>query len=302
MSDVSGLNSRFGIADQLVFNEIPGGLIVAEITNKLAAARIALQGAHVLTWAPKGHKPVIWLSEAAKFAPGKSIRGGAPVCWPWFGAHPEQSSFPAHGYARTVPWEIIDARALGNGATSIALRLKESDATRAFWPHATPIECHITVGTDLEIELITRNQGSAPVTVGEALHTYFAVSDIREVQILGLADCTYFDKVDNGARKKQAGAVSFSGETDRVYLNTAADCLIVDPTLRRRIRIAKRGSQSTVVWNPWVEKAEKMGDLGQNGYLKMVCVESANALDNVVSLPAGQEHRLWVSYSVEPQS
>ncbi|OGT18653.1 MAG: hypothetical protein A2V90_02385, partial [Gammaproteobacteria bacterium RBG_16_57_12] len=281
MSDLSALNTRLGIAGQLVFEEAPAGFAVAKISNRHASARIALQGAHVMSWNPGHHQGVIWLSGDASFAPGKSIRGGVPVCWPWFGAHVTEPGFPAHGFARTVSWEITDTKSLDDGATFLALRLTGTDATRRQWPHTTPLECHITVGATLEIELITRNQGSTPVTIGEALHTYFTVGDIREAQILGLENGLYVDKVDNGQRKRQTGAVEFTGETDRVYLDTMADCLIVDPVLNRRIRITKRGSQSTVVWTPWAEKAVKMGDMGENGYLKMVCVESANALDNV---------------------
>ena len=168
------------------------------------------------------------------------------------------------------------------------------------WSHTSTLECHITVGATLEIDLVTRNTSAAPISIGQALHTYFEVSDIREVAISGLEGCPYIDKVDGGSRKQQIGAVTFNGETDRIYLHSTADCVIQDSGQRRRIRISKRGSHSTVVWNPWIEKAAKMGDLGDDGYLRMVCVESANAADDVVIIPAGGEHRLWVSYAVEP--
>jgi D-hexose-6-phosphate mutarotase len=151
----------------------------------------------------------------------------------------------------------------------------------------------------LEIELITRNTGVTPITVSEALHTYFQVGDVREIAVNGLDGCEYLDKVDGYKRKQQAGPVTFSGELDRVYLDTVTDCLIDDPGLNRRIRITKRGSRSTVVWNPWSEKAAKMGDLGGDGFLKMVCVESANAADNLVTISSGEEHRLGVIYRLE---
>jgi glucose-6-phosphate 1-epimerase len=299
MADLSALNARHGIAAQLVFKEGPGGLAVAEVINSQATATIALQGAHVMTWTPRGHKPVIWLSRAAKFAPGKSIRGGVPVCWPWFGPHATQSAFPGHGFARTVPWEVTETRALDSGATRLVFRLVPTEATRAQWPHATPVECHIVVGATLDIELVTRNSEAAPVTIGDALHTYFEVSDIRQVTIDGLDGCPYLDKVDGGKRKQQAGAVKIGAEVDRIYLESTVDCLINDPGWQRRIRVAKRGSRSTVVWNPWIEKAAKMGDFGDNGYLNMVCVESTNAAEDVVTIVPGGEHRLAVRYSVE---
>ncbi len=294
--DLAQLNDTYGIAHQLRFASGPAGLVLAQVANSHATATIALQGAHVMTWAP-----VIWLSPVAKLAPGKSIRGGVPICWPWFGPHASDPKLPGHGFARTVPWAVIATRALRDGRTQLVLRLTESDATRAQWPHATPVEAHITVGAALEIELVTHNAGSVPVTVGDALHTYFAVSDVRRVAVHGLGGCTYLDKVDGGQRKQQRGAVTIGSEVDRIYFDAGADCLIDDPGLNRRIRIAKRGSHSTVVWNPWVEKAAKMGDFGPGGYLNMLCVESANAADDVVSIAPGGTHRLAVRYRVEPR-
>ena len=298
MTDIQRLNQQFGIKDQLTFTADAQGMGYAEVKNAQAEARIALQGAHLLTWQPRGQQPVIWLSEAAKFAPGKSVRGGVPVCWPWFGAHPTQASFSAHGYARMVPWEVIASKATEDG-TVIVFRLVENDATRAQWPHATPVELHLTIGKTLECELITRNDDDKAVTIGQALHTYFTVSDIRNVKVEGLDGLEYIDKVGPSTVRKQTGAVDFTMETDRIYLESVRDCVIVDPGLQRNIRIAKRGSRSSVVWNPWIEKANKMGDLGDNGYLHMLCVESTNAADDVVNLAPGAEHRLWVRYSVE---
>lgn len=294
------LNSKFGIKDQVVFKVGTGGLTMVEVSNARASATIALQGAHLLSWAPKGQQPVIWLSTAAKFAPGKSVRGGIPICWPWFGPHESEKSFPAHGYARTVEWDVVSTEALANGATRLLFRFSGNEASAKMWPHATPCDYQITVGTALELELITRNQGVTPVTIGQALHTYFAISDIREVDVDGLNGCPYLDKVDGLKRKQQSGLVTFTGETDRIYLDSTADCIIEDSAMERRICISKRNSASTIVWNPWNEKAEQMGDLGERSYLGMVCVESANAADDVVTIPAGGEHRLYVRYDLEP--
>ncbi len=294
------LNSKFGIKDQVVFKTGAGGLTMVEVSNAKASATIALQGAHLLSWVPKGQPPVIWLSTAAKFAPGKSVRGGIPICWPWFGAHESEASYPAHGYARTVEWDVVSTEALANGATRLLFRFAGNEASAKMWPHATPCDYQITIGTALELELITRNQESTPVTIGQALHTYFAISDIREVDVDGLNGCPYLDKVDGLTRKQQSGIVTFSGETDRIYLDSTADCIIEDSAMERRICISKRNSASTIVWNPWNEKAEQMGDLGERSYLGMVCVESANAADDVVTIPAGGEHRLYVRYDLEP--
>lgn len=299
MNSSEELNRRFGLNRELVFDTGAGGLTVARISNDRASATIALQGAHVLAWQPRGAEPVIWLSPEAKYAPGKSVRGGVPVCWPWFGAHATESAFPAHGFARAVPWSVVATERLPDGSTRIAFRLEPNDATRAQWPHATPVEAVVTVGQTLEVALVTRNEGASAVTIGEALHTYFAISDIRQVSVTGLDGRLYLDKVKNFARERQSGPFRFTGETDRIYLETDRECAIEDPGLHRRIRISATGSRSTVVWNPWVEKAEKMGDFGKDGWTRMVCVETANAADDVITIPAGGEHRLVVRYSVE---
>ncbi len=297
--DYSALNARFGLLGQVTFKPGPGGMPAAYVTNPQGRAIILLQGAHLIDWTPIGSEPVIWLSEDAKFASGKSVRGGVPVCWPWFGPHPAEAGFPAHGFARTVDWEVIATRALPDGETWLAFRLKPTAATRAQWPHACEAVLQVVVGRRLDMDLATRNTGRTAITVGDALHTYFRVGDVSRIKIHGLEDASYIDKVDGGARKKQTGPVTISGEVDRIYVDTTADCVIEDPVLQRRIRISKQNSHSTVVWNPWIEKANKMGDLGLDGYLNMICVESANAADDVVTIPPKGEHHLWVRYEVE---
>ena len=301
MPNINELNERFAIDNQLEFTLLGANFPVADISNQYATARIALQGAQVMTWAPRNEEPVIWLSTVAKLAPGKSIRGGVPICWPWFGPHQSETGFPGHGYARTVPWQVLESKQLEDNRTQLVFRLQESEATRRYWPHNTPVECRITVGNTLEIELATRNQSQAAITLSEALHTYFMVGDIGEVRVLGLEEYNYLDKVEGMALKTQHGAIRIDNEVDRVYLNTTGECIIEDGALGRRIHIRKQGSASTVVWNPWIEKAAQMGDLGENGYRHMLCVESGNAADNRITLDPGKTHRLLVSYAVERQ-
>ena len=320
MDTAQQLNTRFGIDGHLSFREdapIKGtppdtrpagglgaasGLVVAEISNSQASASLCLQGAHLMEWKPNSQTvPVIWLSRDAKLAAGKSIRGGVPVCWPWFGAHSSEAGFPGHGFARTVPWQVIESGVEPDGATRLTLRLVQSDKTRAQWPHDSTLDLTVVVGETLRMELSTENTGAADFIIGEALHTYFHIGDIGEVRVTGLEGCDYWDKVGGSVLKRQHGAICFSGETDRVYIDTAAECVIEDGKLGRRIRIAKSGSLATVVWTPWTEKAGKMGDLGQpEGWREMVCVESANAFDNVVTVAAGTRHTLIVEYRTEP--
>lgn len=299
MDTVETLNDRFAIPGQLRFQPLGDGLVAADITNAQASATLCLQGGHLLSWQPVSTpEPVIWMSSAAKFAPKQPIRGGIPVCWPWFGAHGSDATFPTHGFARTQPWHVTGTRALEDDSTEIALTLQQSDATRALWPHPSQLDMLLNIGTSLKIALITRNMGESDFVIREALHTYFHVSDIAQVQVLGLEDGAYMDKAAGGTRGQQARAVSFSGEVDRVYVGTSSACVIEDPGLHRRIRIAKLGSQSTVVWNPWQARADQMGDLGADGWKGFVCVESGNALENAVTVKAGGSHTLAVEYSV----
>ncbi len=296
---LNALNQSFAIEGHLKFIEVDGGLVFAEINNTHATASIALQGAHIATYQPKGEEPVIWLSKLAKFIPGKSIRGGVPVCWPWFGAHATDSKLPGHGYARTVMWEVLETKALADGSTFLRFGLIENDTTRAQWPHACNVQFEATVGKTLRVELVTKNTGKTAFQLGEALHTYFHISDVGNMTIRGLEGCEYIDKVGETTRRTQQGGIVIESEVDRVYVNTTADCVIEDKGLKRAIRISKQGSKSAVVWNPWTEKADKMGDFGPQGHRGMVCVESGNAMENVVTVAAGETHRLVAVYSVE---
>ncbi|MDQ6996389.1 MAG: D-hexose-6-phosphate mutarotase [Mariprofundus sp.] len=294
----STLNDAFGIAGQLAFRDAGDGFIVIDINNSHCSASIAVQGAHLMTWNPKGQQPVIWMSPVAKLAHGKSIRGGVPICWPWFGAHATQSSFSGHGFARTVAWDVITTAELEDGSTSINFRV--ADVKKDQWPHQAPAEMRMIIGATLEMELVTHNQGEETITVGDALHTYFSVGDARKLAIRGLDGCDYLDKVGTPAHRSQQGDVTIGSEVDRIYFDQGQDVVIDDPVLGRAIRVEKRNSHSTIVWNPWIEKCKSMGDFGSDdGYLGMVCVESANAADDVVQLAAGESHSLWVRYSIE---
>jgi len=290
-TDISALNTQFGITDQVTFIEGQGGLITIEINNAECSASIVLQGAHLTHWTPRNQKPVIWLSPAVDVAPNKAIRGGIPICWPWFGPHPTNADFPSHGIARTGHWEVIATTALTD-KTQVSLRLIKDPNKNELWPYPTTLECHFTLGRELEIDLVSSNTGSEAIRIGQALHTYFNIGDIHNISVIGLEDCFYLDKVDGGKRKQQQGPVKVSAETDRIYTDTDADCLINDPEYQRQIRIEKRGSLSTVVWNPWVEKSTAMADMGGNAYINMLCVESANAVDDVRTLQPGDVHHL----------
>lgn len=269
-----------------------------EIDNPLAIATVSLQGGQLLGWRPKNQaEPVLWLPDPPSLIPGKAIRGGMPVCWPWFGPHPDRPDFPAHGYARILPWELTAAAMREDGATLLTLRLPQCEQARTLGLQDVALSLRLVVGEVLEAELISENLGDTDCTIGEALHTYFRVGEVAACSVLGLEDCLYVDQA-TGARHRQAGAVRCEGETDRVYLHTEAVCTLVDPVLDRRIVVEKSGSHATVVWNPGADKAAKLGNLGSDGWRRMLCVESANVLDRVVALPPAGRHALSVRYRV----
>ncbi|HSO45586.1 MAG TPA: D-hexose-6-phosphate mutarotase, partial [Rhodoferax sp.] len=281
--NIDTLNHRFGLAGALHFVNGSGDLPVAEIQTPLASARVALQGAHLLAWQPAGSAPVIWLSQAAVFAPGQPVRGGVPVCWPWFGA---REGLPMHGFARTRPWQVRAASLDATGQVVLQLGLQDDADTRALWDFDFDLEMVVTVGATLSMALITRNTGNQPFTITDALHTYFCVADIQQTTVQGLDGCDYLDKVQNFARARQTGAVEFTGETDRIYVDTTADCVIEDRAQQRSIRVSKSGSSSTVVWNPWRDKV--FADMAAGEYQQMLCVETCNAGPDQVTLAPGQ--------------
>ncbi|MHB1654928.1 MAG: D-hexose-6-phosphate mutarotase [Burkholderiales bacterium] len=293
--DIENLNRQFGIAQVLNFAGV-NGLPVIEIATAAATARIAIQGGQLLEWQPAGQQPVIWVSRAAVYQAGKGVRGGVPVCWPWFGAG--EAGKPAHGFVRTRMWQV---RATGQDGHGVFVRLgiKDDVETHAIWDHAFDLELIVHVGARLSMELITHNTGGETLRITDALHTYFRIGDIGDTEVLGLDQTVYQDKVSGQNSQVQTGPVVFAGETDRIYLDTQADCVIKDERLGRRIRIAKQGSDTTVVWNPWTEKEKTFLDMSAGEYRDMLCVETCNAANDVIVLQPGEKHSLRAELSVE---
>jgi D-hexose-6-phosphate mutarotase len=296
---IDRLNERFGQGDRLRFGAGPGGLALAQIRNPQATATVALQGGQVLGFQPHGVAPVLWVSRAAVYTPGKPIRGGIPICWPWFGPHPSDPAKPNHGFVRGRVWAVRETSDDADGTTRLTLGIGESDETRALWPHAFDLRVEISVGAELEVALIARNTGAEPFVCTGALHSYFGVDAVQTVQIEGLEGRDYLDTANRYRRARQDGPIRIAAETDRIYLDTPDDCLIRDPQLGRTIRVAKSGSRTTVVWNPWVEKARELRDIADDEYVEMVCVETANAADDQIVLMPGAEHRLAARIVVE---
>ncbi len=277
------------------------GLEYLEIDNRHATAKLALQGAHVMHWQPKSTaEPVLWLSSNARYTQGRSIRGGVPVCWPWFGAHPTDSSYCPHGFARVIPWQLKKSERLANGTTRLLLEMTQTEVAKKQLSYAYQFTLLITVGNYLRMEMTTTNLANHPFMIGEAFHTYFNVSDVENAQITGLENVLYSDKVEGYARNVQHGLLQFNGEFDRVYLNSGEDCVIRDYGYDRAIRVAKSGSNTTVIWSPGTEKASQMGDMGTaDEWRKMLCVESANAMGNSVTIFPNETHTMVTEYSLE---
>lgn len=280
------------------------------IRHGQAELLVAQQGAHILSYQLAGQPPLIWLNDEAVFKTGKSIRAGVPVCWPWFGNFPRNpqsvqamrvSNEPptAHGFVRAMDWELGGIEAEGESLT-VEFVLPYPEGGFAGWPHRVDLTLSIRLDEQLHISLTSHNRGAESVSISQALHSYFAVSDVRNVHVEGLDGLGYIDTTDDWNTAAQAGDLVFTGETDRIYLNTPAKLSIVDPTWERRVELTSSGSRSTVIWNPWIERAAVFSDMADDGWQRMLCIETANVMDDVVNLAAGASHTLGVSIGSKP--
>ncbi len=274
------------------------GMPSVRVRTQAASGLVFLQGAHVAEWVPAGEQPVIWMSEKAVYQPGKALRGGIPICFPWFGNHAEHKDYPAHGFARTHEFKYVGARATAEGGAELEFVLEDDDKTFAFFPHAFRATLRVAFGKTLQLAFTVENRGTDALSFEEALHSYFHVADVREAAIVGLSGAPYHDKVRGMAEfVETAPELHLTGETDRVYESSAA-CTIVDSSGKRSLRVEKTHSLNTVVWNPWTERAAQMSDFGADAWPGMVCVESANVAGSRIALAPGESHTLGVSVSV----
>jgi glucose-6-phosphate 1-epimerase len=298
MDDLAQFNSRFAIPRVVKFEAGEGGLTRIAVTGRLAEAHVYLHGAHITHYQPREQQPVLFLSRESQFAPDKPIRGGVPVIFPWFGPRAGDPSAPQHGFARTFPWDVLAVKTSG-GAVGIRLGLRSSDQTLGWLAEDFEVAYTVWVGKTLELSLEVRNRSPGDFQFEEALHTYLNIGDVREASVEGLGGGNYLDKTAAMARKTQpAGPMRIEAETDRIYLNTAETVTVSDPTLRRKISVAKSGSSSTVVWNPWMDKATAMTDFDDDEWAEMLCIETANVADDAIHLPPGQIHTMKATISV----
>jgi glucose-6-phosphate 1-epimerase len=269
-----------------------GGLTRIQVRCATGEAEIYLQGAHVKSWQPVGQQPVLWMSRKSRFEQGAPIRGGVPLCFPWFGVHPEG---PQHGWARIMDWTL--ERVVDDGETvTLTLSLSDSPESRASaWPHAFDARFTVTVGATLGLRLVVTNRSNAEVDFEESFHTYFAVSDVRNASISGLAGLPWVDAT--GAGEQDGAPLRVAGPVTRVYTGATGGSNIADAGLGRTIVVRGENAANVVVWNPWSDQARSMPDFGDDEWAGMVCVETANLGESRVRLAAGATHSFITTIS-----
>jgi glucose-6-phosphate 1-epimerase len=288
--DIQQLNDHLAIPGVLHFEE-HNGLARAIVTSPAASATIYMQGAHLTHWQPTGQQPVLFMSRKSDFAPGKPIRGGVPIAFPWFATDSKQDRYqgkpgPTHGFARIQDWTPTFA-ALAGDDLHITFTLGPSELSREMGFDHFRVAFDLTIGRSLTMRLAVANDAETPLVFEEALHTYFAVADVHEISVTGLEPTSYIDKTDNFKVKPALNApLTFTGFTDRIYANTTATCVIHDTLGKRNITVEKKNSNTTVVFNPWKE----LPDMGPDEWHEMICVETVNAGANAITLAPKATH------------
>jgi glucose-6-phosphate 1-epimerase len=301
MQTLDQLNASFAIPGVLFFDE-HNNLLRARITTPACSGELYLHGAHVTAWQPADQEPALFLSERSDFAPGKAIRGGIPIIFPWFGSRTAtpgdpRTDGPTHGFARTQEWRL-DFGAYTADELHLSLSLEPTELSRSLGYDKFLLAYQITFGPELKLRLSVANDGEKPMRVEEALHTYLHVGDVEQARVHGLFETEYLDKTDSFVRKTQTDPVlTFTGATDRPYLNTTSPIVVDDPILHRRITVTKSNSNTTVIWNPWANAG--LADMSADGWRRMLCVESANAAENALTLRPHEAHVLETSIAVE---
>jgi glucose-6-phosphate 1-epimerase len=269
----------------VTLRELKPGFPVLDVSHPRCSGSIALLGAHVMEWTPVRQKPVLFMSDKAVFAEGEPIRGGLPVCWPWFGG---REDLPSHGFARLRFWDFVRGE---DSAEGVELVFRLHGNGDLGWPYPFELNLNVHRGETLAVALEMKHLGESTVEITAALHTYLRVGAIEQTRVEGLAGSHYLDSLDDHRKRSQVGAVIFDREVDRVYL-ADGDVRVVDPVWQRTLDIDKSGSRATVVWNPWIEKSKRLADLPDDAYHDFLCIEAANTSGDVVRLAPQGTHLL----------
>jgi glucose-6-phosphate 1-epimerase len=294
---IDKLNERFQIPGIAKIVAGHGDLSKMQITTPAASADIYLHGAQLTSWKPANYEEVIFLSEHSHWEDRRAIRGGIPVCFPWFRAKADNPQAPTHGFVRTKAWDL-ESLLYEDGRATVILATGSDESSRRWWPHEFRIAHRITVGKELSLELTVTNIGSTSLKFEEALHTYHRVAAVENIRIAGLDQVSFLDNTDANRVKTQSGDVVVTGPLDSAYLHTETPLQLTDPLLKRRIQVGKKNSLSTVVWNPWKEGAKSLADLGDDEWQQMVCIEASNILSCAVTLDPGEEHIMTANMSL----
>lgn len=298
---ITELNKIFGIQGKVAFVQGKGGLQMIEINTTKSSSVISTHGAHALSFIPKGEKDLFWMSEATFFEKGKAIRGGIPICFPWFGPHLTDKTKPQHGFARLSEWSVDEVQESDTDSISITLSLTETESSLAYWPHPFKAQAKFIIGETFELHLKVTNTGSTAFEYSDALHTYFNISNISSITIEGLQNESYYEGFGTELKKQTDEQLIFTGETNRRYVTHAGDVLINDPGYHRKISVKKKGSRVSVVWNPAEATAKTMTDIHHDGYKTFVCVEPANAYPGIdmITLAPGAEHTICTKIALQ---
>jgi glucose-6-phosphate 1-epimerase len=297
MDAVLELDRRFGIPGVAKVSAGNSGLPRVQISSAFGSGEVYLHGAQVTSWKPAGHSEMLFMSTKSRWQEGQAIRGGIPICFPWFRGKVNDPQAPAHGFVRTRTWQL-DSIVENEGGVAVRMFTESDEQTRHWWPGEFRLVYCVTFGAKLGLELLCTNTGTTPLRFEEALHTYNRVADAGNARVQGLDAVRFLDNTDSNKEKTQIGDVAIASQTDSAYMNTQSTVELLDPKLSRRIRLTKDNSLTTVVWNPWREGATNLRDLGDGEWKQFLCVEASNILGDAVSLAPGQEHKMTAVLSV----
>jgi glucose-6-phosphate 1-epimerase len=295
---VAELDRQLGIPGVATISEGNSGLARVQITGAFGIGEMYLHGAHVTSWKPAGNEEVLFVSTKSHWEEGQAIRGGIPICFPWFRAKSDDPRAPAHGFVRTKTWQLESITENENGVT-VTMSTQSGEHTRKWWPGEFRLVHRVTFGSELRLELVCINTGTTPFRFEEALHTYNRIASIQDVRVQGLDGVSYLDNTDSNKEKTQRGDVIIASPTDSAYRNTQNEVDLLDANKKHRIRLRKEHSLSTVVWNPWSEGAARLKDLGDGEWRQFLCVEASNIMDAAIHLAPGQKHGMAAVLTVE---
>jgi glucose-6-phosphate 1-epimerase len=295
---VAELDRQLGIPGLARVSEGNGGLPRVQITCAFGQGEMYLHGAHVTSWKPAGNEEAIFISSKSRWEEGQAIRGGIPICFPWFRAKSDDPHAPAHGFVRTKTWQL-ESIVENETRVTVTMFTQSEEHTRKWWPGEFRLVHRVTFGSELRLELICRNTGTTPFRFEEALHTYNRIANIQDARLQGLDHVSYLDNTESNKEKTQRGDVIIASSTDSAYHNTQNEVDLLDAIKKRRIRLRKEHSRTTVVWNPWSEGAARLQDLGDGEWKHFLCVEASNILDAAIDLAPGQQHTMAAILTVE---